>query len=317
MTSTVGIWVVIRGLSFVGDALAHGVPATTTYSYIAAMRIEPLALAANVEVHWRPFLLGPILRVTGMAPLADTPLRGDYARRDWDRLSRITGLPFVTAPNKFEALAAHDAIVESHGGLKQLAVSLMKIANDVRWYACGPRAGFAELTIPENEPGSSIMPGKINPTQSEALTTDGLQALLDKQLVEKVRYAKSRGVQEVGMISNGSLLTEELARQLIDAGLDASQHLVGRALHVAPPGMDRLETLTQQYGAAAIIPPMMIPLPLPTKLFVSAPLQAAFPISICPTSLQRRKLPMLMLFIPDMDFYLKMPNSQRFVRKME
>jgi fumarate hydratase class II len=85
-------------------------------------------------------------------------------------LARRTGLQFVTAPNKFEALASHDALVFAHGALKTLAASLMKIANDVRWLASGPRCGIGELRIPENEPGSSIMPGKVNPTQSEALT---------------------------------------------------------------------------------------------------------------------------------------------------
>ncbi|GEL12149.1 fumarase, class II [Flavobacterium glycines] len=85
-------------------------------------------------------------------------------------IAQFTGLPFVTAQNKFEALAAHDAIVESHGALKQLAVSLNKIANDIRMLASGPRSGIGEILIPENEPGSSIMPGKVNPTQCEALT---------------------------------------------------------------------------------------------------------------------------------------------------
>src|SRR3990172_5260445 len=85
-------------------------------------------------------------------------------------LARFTGLPFVTAPNKFEALASCDGMVHAHGALKTLATSLMKIANDVRWLASGPRCGIGELTIPENEPGSSIMPGKVNPTQSESLT---------------------------------------------------------------------------------------------------------------------------------------------------
>ncbi len=85
-------------------------------------------------------------------------------------IAQFTGLPFVTAQNKFESLAAHDAIVESHGALKQIAVSLMKIANDIRLMASGPRSGIGELFIPENEPGSSIMPGKVNPTQAEALT---------------------------------------------------------------------------------------------------------------------------------------------------
>ena len=86
------------------------------------------------------------------------------------KIAEFTGLPFVSAPNKFEALASHDALVFAHGSLKTLAASLMKIANDIRWMASGPRCGFGELSIPENEPGSSIMPGKVNPTQSEAMT---------------------------------------------------------------------------------------------------------------------------------------------------
>ena len=85
-------------------------------------------------------------------------------------LADLTALPFITAPNKFEALASCDALVHAHGALKTLAASLMKIANDIRWLASGPRSGIGELTIPENEPGSSIMPGKVNPTQSEAMT---------------------------------------------------------------------------------------------------------------------------------------------------
>ncbi len=100
---------------------------------------------------------------------------GLNAPKDYDvvvanYISKFTNLPFITAENKFEALAAHDAIVESHGALKQLAVSLNKIANDIRMMASGPRSGIGEIFIPENEPGSSIMPGKVNPTQCEALT---------------------------------------------------------------------------------------------------------------------------------------------------
>ncbi|HXH03060.1 MAG TPA: class II fumarate hydratase [Candidatus Competibacteraceae bacterium] len=94
----------------------------------------------------------------------------EFAERAAAELARLTGLPFVTAPNKFEALATCDALVHAHGALKSVAASLMKIANDVRWLASGPRCGIGELTIPENEPGSSIMPGKVNPTQCEALT---------------------------------------------------------------------------------------------------------------------------------------------------
>ncbi len=94
----------------------------------------------------------------------------EYAVRVARELAEITGQSFITAPNKFEALATCDALVHSHGALKGLAASLMKIANDVRWLASGPRCGIGEISIPENEPGSSIMPGKVNPTQCEALT---------------------------------------------------------------------------------------------------------------------------------------------------
>jgi len=86
------------------------------------------------------------------------------------KIAELTGLPFTSAPNKFAALAAHDAMVHAHSALKTLAVSLMKIANDIRWLGSGPRSGLGELDLPENEPGSSIMPGKVNPTQSEAMT---------------------------------------------------------------------------------------------------------------------------------------------------
>ncbi len=100
-----------------------------------------------------------------------------YAVNVAKHIATLTGLPFVTAENKFEALAAHDAIVEAHGALKTVAVSLMKIANDIRMLSSGPRSGIGELFIPDNEPGSSIMPGKVNPTQCEALTMIAAQVL--------------------------------------------------------------------------------------------------------------------------------------------
>jgi fumarate hydratase class II len=105
-------------------------------------------------------------------------------------IARETGHPFVTAPNKFAALSAHDAVVAASGALRVLAGACMKIANDVRWYASGPRAGLAELTIPENEPGSSIMPGKINPTQCEALTMVAVQVFGNDHAVA---FAGSQG----------------------------------------------------------------------------------------------------------------------------
>ena len=100
-----------------------------------------------------------------------------YSENVASHIASLTGLPFITAENKFEALAAHDAIVESHGALKTVAVSLMKIANDIRMLSSGPRSGIGELHIPDNEPGSSIMPGKVNPTQCEALTMIAAQVL--------------------------------------------------------------------------------------------------------------------------------------------
>ncbi|MEE2987353.1 MAG: class II fumarate hydratase [Nitrospinota bacterium] len=101
----------------------------------------------------------------------------DFAVKVAKEIAAITGLPFVTAPNKFESLAAHDAIVEASGVLKTIACSLMKIANDIRWLGSGPRCGIGELILPANEPGSSIMPGKVNPTQSEAMTMVAAQVI--------------------------------------------------------------------------------------------------------------------------------------------
>ena len=118
----------------------------------------------NTLAHLSELALGGTAVGTGL----NTP--EGYARLVAEKISKNSGLPLITAANKFEALAAHDAIVESHGALKQLAVSLMKIGNDIRMLCSGPRSGIGEILIPENEPGSSIMPGKVNPTQCEALT---------------------------------------------------------------------------------------------------------------------------------------------------
>lgn len=118
----------------------------------------------NTFAHLSELALGGTAVGTGL----NTP--EGYAELVAKKIAENSGLPFVTAENKFEALAAHDAMVETHGALKQLAVSLMKIGNDIRMLCSGPRSGIGEITIPENEPGSSIMPGKVNPTQCEALT---------------------------------------------------------------------------------------------------------------------------------------------------
>lgn len=125
----------------------------------------------NTLPHLSELALGGTAVGTGI----NTP--PDYAKNVAGEIAKLTRLPFKTAENKFEALAAHDAIVESHGALKTVAVSLMKIANDIRMLSSGPRSGIGELFIPDNEPGSSIMPGKVNPTQCEALTMIAAQVL--------------------------------------------------------------------------------------------------------------------------------------------
>ena len=131
--------------------------------YVAQLNYGLKALK-NTLSHLSEVALGGTAVGTGL----NTPAGYDVKVAEY--IAQFTGHPFVTAPNKFEALASHDAIVESHGALKQLAVSLNKIANDIRMLASGPRSGIGEILIPENEPGSSIMPGKVNPTQCEALT---------------------------------------------------------------------------------------------------------------------------------------------------
>lgn len=134
------------------------------FSGYVAQLDHGLKALKNTLTHLSELAMGGSAVGTGL----NTP-KG-YSEEVAKNIANLTGLPFVTAENKFEALAANDAIVESHGALKQLAVSLMKIANDIRWLASGPRSGIGEILIPSNEPGSSIMPGKVNPTQVEALT---------------------------------------------------------------------------------------------------------------------------------------------------
>ena len=139
-------------------------------AYVAQLDYAVKAITNTFE-HLQEIALGGTAVGTGL----NTP--GGYDVLVAKYISDFTGLPFVTAPNKFEALAAHDAIVETHGALKQLAVALYKIAQDIRLLASGPRSGIGEILIPENEPGSSIMPGKVNPTQNEAMTMVCAQVL--------------------------------------------------------------------------------------------------------------------------------------------
>lgn len=138
--------------------------------YVAQLN-HGLKALKNTLSHLSELALGGTAVGTGL----NTP-KG-YAELVAKKIAELSGQPFVTADNKFEALAAHDAMVETHGALKQLAVSLMKIANDVRMLSSGPRSGIGEILIPENEPGSSIMPGKVNPTQVEALTMVAAQVM--------------------------------------------------------------------------------------------------------------------------------------------
>jgi fumarate hydratase class II len=140
------------------------------------------------------------------------------------KIAEITGLPFVTADNKFEGLAAHDAIVEASGVMKTIAGGLMKIANDIRWLACGPRCGFGEISIPANEPGSSIMPGKVNPTQCEAMTMVVTRILGNDVTVS---FAGSQGNFELNVfkpVMNYSLL--QSIRLLADATVSFTDNMV-------------------------------------------------------------------------------------------
>ncbi len=141
------------------------------FSGYATQMKNSIVRVKNVLPHLHELALGGTAVGTGLNTHIDFPVKAAAA------IAKETGIPFVTAPNKFEALASHDALVEVHGALKTIAVSLMKIANDIRLLGSGPRCGFGELNLPENEPGSSIMPGKVNPTQSEAMTMVCAQVL--------------------------------------------------------------------------------------------------------------------------------------------
>jgi len=178
----------VTALRDVLDAKARAFVGVVKVGRTHLMDATPLTLGQEMS-GWVSQLDHGLVHLDSAAPhLAELALGGTavgtglnahpaYAERVARKLVELTGLPIVTAPNKFEALAAHDAIVFAHGALKTLAVSLTKIANDVRWLASGPRTAIGELIIPENEPGSSIMPGKVNPTQCEALTMACAQVL--------------------------------------------------------------------------------------------------------------------------------------------
>ena len=163
----------------------------------------------------------------------------EFGERVAGAIADMTGLPFVTAPNKFAALAAHDALVFTHGALKTLAVSLMKIADDLRWLGSGPRSGLGELPLPENEPGSSIMPGKVNPTQSEAMIMVGIQVIGNDVAVTT---AGSRGNLELNVckpviaynvLQSIALMTDACRtfREFCVEGLKPDYEQIDRHLH--------------------------------------------------------------------------------------
>lgn len=183
-----------------------------------------------------------------------------YAKRVAEFIAKFTELPFKTADNKFEALAAHDAFVESHGALKQLAVSLNKIANDIRMLASGPRSGIGELTLPTNEPGSSIMPGKMNPTQCEALTmvcaqvigndmaiaVGGMQGQYELNVFKPV--IASNFLESARLLGDACTSFEEHCAVGIQANEDRIKHLVNNSLML----VTALNTKIGYYKAAEI-----------------------------------------------------------------
>ena len=189
--------------------------------YVAQLDYGLKALSNTLE-HLRELALGGTAVGTGLnAPK-------NYDTKVAKYISEFTGLPFITAPNKFEALAAHDAIVESHGALKQIAVSLFKIAQDIRMMASGPRSGIGEIFIPENEPGSSIMPGKVNPTQPEAVTMVCAQILGNDTTIS---FAGTQGHFELNVFKPVMAYNFLQSAQLLaDACISFDEHCVSGIL---------------------------------------------------------------------------------------
>ena len=201
--------------------------------YVAQLDYAMKAITNTLD-HLQEIALGGTAVGTGL----NTPK--DYDVTVAKYISEFTDLPFVTAPNKFEALAAHDAIVESHGALKQLAVSLYKIAQDIRLLASGPRSGIGEILIPENEPGSSIMPGKVNPTQNEAMTMVCAQVLGNDTTIS---FAGTQGNYELNVFKPVMAYNFLQSAQLLgDACISFNDHCaVG-----IEPNLPRIKELVDQ-----------------------------------------------------------------------
>ncbi|WMI64710.1 class II fumarate hydratase [Aestuariibaculum sp. YM273] len=221
--------------------------------YVAQLNYGIKALE-NTLPHLSELALGGTAVGTGL----NTP-KG-YSKRVSEYIAQFTKLPFVTAPNKFEALAAHDALVETHGALKQLAVSLNKIANDIRLMASGPRSGIGEIIIPANEPGSSIMPGKVNPTQCEALTmvcaqvmgndvavsVGGLQGHYELNVFKPVMAANV--LQSAELIGNACVSFDENCA----VGIEPNQEVITKLLNNSLMLVTALNTKIGYYKAAEI-----------------------------------------------------------------
>ena len=215
--------------------LQDAVPMTLgqEFSGYAALLADNLERLRGCLPHLYRLALGGTAVGTGLGT------HPDFARLATSRIAELTGLPFVPAPNFYAALSAHDAVVMASGALKTLACSLMKIANDIRWLASGPRAGLGELILPANEPGSSIMPGKVNPTQSEAMTMVCVQVM---GLDAAIGFAGSQGNFELSVFKPVMIFNLLTAMRLLTdacasftahalAGLAADEQVIAR--HVA------------------------------------------------------------------------------------
>ena len=221
--------------------------------YVAQLKFGLLALERSLD-HLKELALGGTAVGTGLnAPKG-------YDSRVAEYIAKFTGLPFVTAKNKFEALAAHDAFVEAHGALKQLAVSLNKIANDIRLMGSGPRSGIGELNLPANEPGSSIMPGKVNPTQCEALTMVCAQVIGNDTAIA---FGGAQGHFELNvfkpMIAANFLQSAELLGMACKsfeehcvAGIEPNHEVIGKLLQNSLMLVTALNNKIGYYKAAEI-----------------------------------------------------------------
>ena len=204
------------------------------FSGYAAQMKNSIARVKNVLPHLHELALGGTAVGTGLNTHIDFPVKAAAS------IAKETGIPFVTAPNKFEALASHDALVEVHGALKTIAVALRKIANDIRLLGSGPRSGLGELLLPENEPGSSIMPGKVNPTQAEALTMVATQVMGNHMTVT---VAGSQGHLELNVYKPVMIYNVLQSGRLLS---DACHSFTDNCLVGIQPNQERIRQLLQQ-----------------------------------------------------------------------